>query len=325
MHQQQPTDELTVEQAHEDFAAEVSYWREVRGDSKRGLALKMGFDPSYVSHIESGRHKPTEEFARQADKHLQAGNAIWQRYLAYETARRTGGGTAQPVPAQRHDMPYATGSALVVEHDQARLDYDGSSYRATMRRRLRNTGSEPITRYLIRISVDRYPGDPELSNAHYRANPLTWDELTLTATCRGEEMVWSAKHDRDAFKEVWLVFENSRGRFPLYPGESVWIEYAYTVSDTKWGCWFQRAVRLPTQHLQVQLAFPARLDPVVWGTETSMTAEASPLRTPPVRSEEDGARIFTWSTAAPALHARYRLEWRFRARPEPQEQVREFG
>ncbi len=27
-----------------------------------------------------------------------------------------------------------------------------------MRRLLRNTGSEPITRYLIRISVDRYPG-----------------------------------------------------------------------------------------------------------------------------------------------------------------------
>ncbi|WP_411146442.1 serine hydrolase domain-containing protein [Streptomyces sp. x-80] len=30
-----------------------------------------------------------------------------------------------------------------------------------MRRLLRNTGSEPITRYLIRISVDRYPGEPE--------------------------------------------------------------------------------------------------------------------------------------------------------------------
>ncbi|WP_234445290.1 hypothetical protein [Streptomyces rimosus] len=77
-------------------------------------------------------------------------------------------------PAQRRpEQPYATGSALVVEHDAARLHYDGSKYRLTMRRRLRNTGDEPVTRYLIRISVDRYPGDPERSNAHYRAHPLT--------------------------------------------------------------------------------------------------------------------------------------------------------
>ncbi|MFF7637729.1 helix-turn-helix domain-containing protein [Kitasatospora sp. NPDC008050] len=54
-------DSPTVEQAAEAFAAEVSYWREVRGLSKRGLARKMGFDPSYVSHVESGRHKPIED------------------------------------------------------------------------------------------------------------------------------------------------------------------------------------------------------------------------------------------------------------------------
>ena len=40
----------------------------------------------------------------------------------------------------------ARGSAVIVEHDAARLDYDGSSYRLTMRRLLRNTGGEPITR-----------------------------------------------------------------------------------------------------------------------------------------------------------------------------------
>lgn len=44
-----------------------------------------------------------------------------------------------------------------------------------------------------------------------------------------------------------------------------------------------------------------------------MTAEASPLRTAPSRREEDGGSIFTWSTSQPLLHARYRLEWRFRA------------
>lgn len=312
-------DAVTMDQAGEDFAAEVAYWREVRGMSKKSLAELMGFHPSYISHVESGRHKPTEDFARRADETLNAGKAIWRRWRDYETARAREAKAATGAvssPPRRNEQPYAGGSAIVVEHDTARLDYDGRSYRLTMRRLLRNTGSEPITRYLIRISVDRYPGEPERSNAHYRANPLTWDELALDATCRGEKMRWQAKHDRDAFKEVWLLFDNDRGRFPLYPGESVWIEYAYTVSDDKWGRWFQRAVRLPTEHLEVELAFPAVLDPVVWGTETSMTAEASALRSAPSRREDNQMSVFTWSTTQPVLHARYRLEWRFRARPE---------
>jgi len=318
-------DAITVEQAVQNFAAEVAYWREVRGMAKKALAELMGFHPSYVSHVESGRHKPTEDFARRADETLNAGKAIWRRWSEYESARARQTTAAAAVPAPRQaEQPYATGSAIVVAHDAARLDYDGSAYRLTMRRLLRNTGTAPITRYLIRISVDRYPGDPERSNAHYRQHPLTWDELALTATCRGEAMRWQAKHDRDAFKELWLLFDNDQGRFPLYPGDSVWIEYAYTVSDTKWGRWFQRAVRLPTEHLEVTLAFPAALDPVVWGTETSMTAEASPLPSAPARREENAMRLFTWSTARPALHARYRLEWRFRARPEQDVNQGEF-
>ncbi|WP_406224636.1 hypothetical protein [Streptomyces anulatus] len=36
----------------------------------------------------------------------------------------------------------------------------------------------------------------------------------------------------------------------------------------------------------------ARLDPAVWGTETSMTAEAASLRTAPVQREENGMRVF---------------------------------
>jgi transcriptional regulator with XRE-family HTH domain len=303
------------------FAAEVAYWREVRGLSKKALATLMGFHPSYISHLEAGRHRPTADFARRADETLNAGKAIWRRWSDYETARARDGAvpaqaTPAPPPAPRGEQPYAASSALLVEHDAARLDYDGQRYRLAMRRLVRNTGTDPITRYLIRISVDRYPGDPERSNALYRQHPLTWDELALTATCRGESMRWQAKHDRDAFKEVWLLFDNDQGRFPLYPGESVWIEYAYTVGDDKWGRWFQRAVRLPTRHLEVTLALPAALDPVVWGTETSMTAEASPLRSAPSSREDNGIRVFTWSTTTPDLHARYRLEWRFRARPD---------
>jgi peptide deformylase len=168
----------------------------------------------------------------------------------------------------------------------------------------------------MRISVDRYPGQPERSNALYRARPLTWDEVGLTASCDGEPMTWKVKADRDAFKEAWLCFENDRSRFPLYPGQQAVISYSYTVDDGRWGPWFQRAVRLPTRRLSVDLVFPAALDPVVWGTETSATAEAIPLRTRPARAERGSQAVFSWTTSDPPVGARYRLEWRFRSRPD---------
>ncbi|WP_246236453.1 hypothetical protein [Actinomadura chibensis] len=49
-------------------------------------------------------------------------------------------------------------------------------------------------------------------------------------------------------------------------------------------------MRLPTRRLSVDLVFPAELNPVVWGTETSTTAEAVPLRTPIARAV-DGERV----------------------------------
>jgi hypothetical protein len=34
-------------------------------------------------------------------------------------------------------------------------------------------GVEPVTQYLIRITVNQYPDDPERSNRHHRRNPFT--------------------------------------------------------------------------------------------------------------------------------------------------------
>jgi peptide deformylase len=289
------------------FGVVLTRWREHRKRTKKQLAAAMGFDPSYVSHIEAGRYPASEEFARKAETVLSAGGTVWQAWRSASPAR-----TAEAS---------ATGAeGLVVESDHARLRYDGSSYQASQRRELFNGGPEPVTRYLIRISVDKYPGQPERSNALYRARPLTWDELGLAAACDGEQMAWQSKIDRDSFKEAWLGFGNDRGRFPLYPGQRATVGYSYTVDDGRWGPWFQRAVRLPTRRLSVELVFPAVLDPVVWGTETSTTAEAVPLRTPVTRTgraaESGEEAVFSWATEAPPMGARYRLEWRFRARDD---------
>lgn len=305
-----PPDEQPGGPVGEAFIAELKRWRDLRGMSQKRLAPEVGYTPSYVSKVEGGHQVPSFAFARQADVILQAGGAIRRAYDELQTQLVAAPDTSPPELAQFDQQS----ASLVVEHDDADLHYDGRFYRAVMRRRLRNASEQPVSRYLIRISVDRYPGNPERSNQLYREDPLTWHELDLHAECRDEPMRWKVQHDRDSFKEVWLLFENDAGHFPLYPGESTTIEYAYTVSDNKWGHWFQRAIRLPTERLSVRLLFPTELEPVVWGMETTMSADAHPFPTAVHRYTEDGRDVFTWSTENPPLHARFRLEWRFKAR-----------
>ncbi|MGK5519132.1 peptide deformylase [Micromonospora sp. URMC 107] len=308
-----------LDRAAESFAAEIARHRTGRGLSKKQLATLMGFDPSYVSHVEGRRHRPTEDFARRAEAVLEAGGAVWQRFKEYDELRHARSERAHrdpPVPGQW--MPPGTG--LIVERELATLTHLDDAYRCVIRRELYNAGTEPVTRYLVRVAVDRYPNDPGRSNLHHREHPLTFAELRLRAYREeGDEreaMHWRAKHDRDAFKELWLLFENADRRFPLYPGDRATIEYAYCVGHDKWGPWFQRAVRLPTRQMAVRLDLPAALDPQVWGAETSLSAEEGPLRTPVTRHEDGDRVLFDWATEDPPLNARYRLQWRYRSRPE---------
>lgn len=290
------------------FAAEVTHFRTIRGLSKVELARRLRIDPSYVSHLESERERGSSDLARRLDMELDAGGKIWKAWQEVDTGAQLAPEGAEP--------PLSAG--ILVLEDTAALRYDGAMYHLTMHRRLRNTGTEPITRYLVRIAVDRYPGEPERSNALYRSHPLTWEELQLQAHCGDEEMERAVKHDRDAFKEVWLEFANTRTRFPLYPGQEAEITYGYSVTAGKWGPWFQRAVRLPTRELTVSLSFPTALQPAVWGTETSLSANFAPLRTPPTQVIEADHTVYTWTTLDPPLHARYRMEWRLKTAHLPE-------
>ena len=185
---------------------------------------------------------------------------------------------------------------LVVNEEVAELSYTGDAYTARIRRSLYNAGDDPVTRYLVRVSVDRYPTDPDKSNNHYRRHPLTFDSLALTAVCgeadEQEPMNWRVKQDRDALKELWLLFENEQGRFPLYPGQRTTIEYRFRVSEQQWGAWFQRAIRLPTSRLRVALDLPASRAPQVWGVEIDGGGRCP--RT--VTRHRDGAGPVRWET-----------------------------
>src|SRR5437667_7324031 len=90
-----------TERAMEAFVAELVRWRSDRGLSKKQLANEMGFDPSYVSHIEGRRHRPTEDFAKRAEAVLRTGGAIWRRYQEYDEVRHSRvPGRDPPVPEQ---------------------------------------------------------------------------------------------------------------------------------------------------------------------------------------------------------------------------------
>jgi transcriptional regulator with XRE-family HTH domain len=251
--------------AREGFIAELRHRREVAGVSQKALAKAVQYDPSYVSKVENATQRPSREFAEKADQHLKAGRALVRRWQALQSATPQPAGRER-IPAQLDGDPSSDAVAsLVVEHEVARLVFSDGCYHTLVRRQLRNVGTKPVTQYLIRIAVDRYPGDPERSNRLYRKHPLTWEEIKLAARCRGEPMAWRVKHDRDAFKELWLLFENDESRFALYPGGTIWIEYEYSVPGPKWGPWWQRAIRLPTRRLTLQVVLPTILDPVCGG------------------------------------------------------------
>ncbi|WP_344973591.1 peptide deformylase [Salinactinospora qingdaonensis] len=292
------------------FAVEFRHWLEVSGNSRGALAKKIGYDRSYVSKIASGAEPGSLAVVAACDKEMKAGGALVRSWKIEHSHPKTTWPHVVESPAD--------GASLIVERDHAELRFDDGLYRLTQRRRLTNHSGRPVTRYLIRIAVDRYPGRPERSNAFYREAPLTWEMLDLQAWWgedRAEPLDWEVQHDRDAFKEVWLRFEGKSGqRFDLYPGQSAWIEYTYTVPETHWGNWFRRAVRHSTRHLEIRLDLPAHFDPAVWGIAPSMTGDDMPLESPIGIEQAGPRRVYTWSTEDPPLHARYKLEWSWRSR-----------
>jgi transcriptional regulator with XRE-family HTH domain len=312
-----------LERATDEFALVLARLRIERGLSKRGLAVQMGFDPSYVSHVEGRRHRPTEDFARRAENALDAGGAIMDSYTAYEAVRQTAATTPVIGPRGEEAHRYVPGIGLVVEREDAALGLDQDIYHIVIRRQLHNVGTEPIVRFPVRIHVDRYPEHPQRSARVHYGMPLTWSELGFTAHrfnidsgADAEPMTWRSGLDADAVKDLWLQFANGERKFPLYPGQRATIEYGYHVSAEKWGPWFQRTVRVPTRELRITLDFPAAAQAAVWGTVSSLSAEVAPLATP-IRTATDGKRsTFSWSVREPVLAARYRFEWRLRAADE---------
>lgn len=303
--------EATVQNAavqHAGFVAELLRRRMIARLSQGDLGELMGYDRTYVNKVERGAVDPTAEFARKADEMLEACGELLRRWEAFNEARCSRHASpTRRAPSSSDEMA----TDLIVEQDEAWLTFEAGAYGLRMRKRITNVGEAPVTRFFIRVAVDRDPNDPR-SNESHRRNALTFDELGLRAWCADEPMTLDVKQDRDATRELCLLFQNDQGQFPLYPGQETTIKYGYRVKAEVWGQWFQRSVRLPTRWLGVHLAFPSGLDPSVWGVEIPPAAAERPFTAPIQREAGPDEACFHWSTTRPLLQARFRLEWKFR-------------
>ena len=297
------TDDLSGRTAFADALARL---RTSRGLNKKTLARMMGFDPSYVSHVEKGRHRPTLEFAARADAVLRTDGELAAAFEHFLAETQT---PDSPTPRTTRTTARIP-AGLVVRREEAALTLgDDGYYHIRILRDVHNAGDQPVTRFPVRIEADAHPADPGYSRAFYRDNPITLAELDFRATFDGEPSRWELVEDRDAYKKIYVYAEPGGVPAPIYPGHSATIVCAYRVHATKWGNWFEREIRWPTEQLEVHLRFPVRLGvsltgrEVTWGGDRGLPSEVD-------SATSDGVTYYSWSTTVPALTNQYHFDWK---------------
>lgn len=100
-----------------ELRTELARRRRALGLSQARLAGRMGFDRTTVNKVERGAIEPSREFARQAERALEADGELWRRWAAFDAARR-------PRPPQGRQLarPVGPPPPSVVGHEQVDAD-----------------------------------------------------------------------------------------------------------------------------------------------------------------------------------------------------------
>ncbi|GAA1419537.1 multiprotein-bridging factor 1 family protein [Catellatospora coxensis] len=78
--------------AARDFAAQLRWWRGVRGYSQGRLAQRMPHSEAMIAKVESGERWPTEDLARRCDEVLQTGGLLSGIYPAVRAEQQASDG-----------------------------------------------------------------------------------------------------------------------------------------------------------------------------------------------------------------------------------------
>jgi transcriptional regulator with XRE-family HTH domain len=203
------------------YARELRAWRERRGMTKKALAAATAYDPSRISHIESGRQAPTEEFTRHAEAALQTGGALWACWEAIAEAR-----FGVPGRPPERDLRTAPFIAWLADHSTAdfpslysavntavaRLEAEPPSMRLAREHRRRAVSREQLAR-----AVASYYGRPE-SGRLYRAR-VAGAAVTTSILTRPEWL--DAGIELGVAHEVARFVPPSVGRRTELDGEAV--------------------------------------------------------------------------------------------------------
>jgi transcriptional regulator with XRE-family HTH domain len=309
----------TLSEAFAAFAAELTHWRVERGLSKTQLARRMGFDPSYVSHVESLRQRPSEVFASHAERVLHSNDAILSQFRQYDDLRRSSVIVSRPGELAGLATAVAIreiAEDLRVEREVATLSYRSGWYHCHVAHHLVNNGSEPVTRYPVRPCVERWFDHLDSIASVQRSAPLKWEDCKFEATLRlgetgnghRETIHWNPPRSRAAVDEVLLQFESGGIPLPLYRAQSAIVEYSYRLPGREHEHMFELDVLMPTHELQFCLDFPDHVDPSVWARQTSF-AELAAL--PAKLSRTDGRNRFEWQILSPMTLTHFEFGWHF--------------
>jgi transcriptional regulator with XRE-family HTH domain len=79
-----------------ELRTELARRRRALGLSQARLAGRMGFDRTTVNKVERGAIAPSREFARQAERALDADGELWRRWTAFDAAGRPRASPGRP-------------------------------------------------------------------------------------------------------------------------------------------------------------------------------------------------------------------------------------
>jgi hypothetical protein len=167
----------------------------------------MAYDPSRVSHIESGRQSPTEEFARQAETVLQTGGVLTACWEAIAAGRF--GLAARP---PERDLRTADFVAWLADHSDASFLSLYSAVNAAVarvaaeppsRRYARDHARGLVSRGQLARAIASYYGDPARSVGMFYRARVGGEGLLLSVLTKPE---WLEPVDltagSDAFRYV---------------------------------------------------------------------------------------------------------------------------
>jgi transcriptional regulator with XRE-family HTH domain len=100
-----------------ELRTELGRRRRALGLSQARLANRMGFDRTTVNKVERGAIEPSREFAREAERVLEADGELWRRWTAFDAARRP-----RPSPGRHAGQPAGQPGPTGTGHEQVDAD-----------------------------------------------------------------------------------------------------------------------------------------------------------------------------------------------------------